>query len=174
MTITPPAAGQDITDDFLSDLTAAAQPLFAYRTSDSAAIQSDATVNDDDTLFVTPTISAVYTVKALIMYRSDTTADFKLAFAFPAGASLYFSSENAQFLTSTALGASTQLENAASGSAYALGGNGTGTTMTFSGTGVLIMGTTAGDFKVQWAQNTSTATNTAVRAGSYIRLDRVA
>lgn len=137
-------------------------------------INNSATLQNDDELFVTVAANATYEINTYVGYRSNTTADFKVGFTFPTGATLYFTTWNAQLNSSGTLVTSTQLEAAASGSAFGVGGIAVGTTATFAGGGLLTTGANAGTFQVQWAQLTADASNTVVRAGSYLSLRRVA
>jgi hypothetical protein len=142
------------------------------KAADQTVTNSAAFVDDADV--VTPSLPAgsVWEVEGLLAYDDSTAGDFKFQFASPAGATFVWNTMGA------GTGAATSPVNMGSsigsaGSVYALGGVGAGTQVPAVIRGILTIGATAGVFKLQWAQNAADAATLTVRAGSYVKLNRV-
>ena len=132
-------------------------------------ITGTTTVQDDDEIQFAVTAGKVYWFELLFLYDSPSAADIKLAFALASGSftrgwrmaegfvgtSIAFSTANATDLTST----------------VALGSNG-GEPLLARVRGYFNPDSTT-TFKLQWAQNTSNAGNTIVKAGTLIRYKQV-
>lgn len=146
-------------------------PLAVHRLSDSTPIVSNTTLANDDTLLVTPSVSATYEIDMGIMYRSSATADLKVAMTWPTGATCWWGGIG---LSPADVFAMQLIENGASGAALTFGGGGVGGTRAVWLSGLLVMSTTAGNLQVQFAQNTSDASNTVIRAGSWLTLRQTA
>lgn len=148
------------------------RPLYVRKASDET-VNNSSTLQDDNELLLTPSISHTYLLDGQIFYSTGTTPDLKLAFTFPTGAVLAWSlfgykfdgsSFESEYRTST--------WQAASGTSNAVAG----TTATYDVVhvrGILRMSTTAGNLQLQWAQNTANASNTVVKADSWLRLTMV-
>lgn len=145
---------------------------FAYKTADETII-SNGTYQNDDHLAIPVEASGVYFYIVKGGFSASTTADFRHKFLAPSGSFSacyywYFNASNANQrsnYTAATDAAVTGLEGAgvsASGS------------QPFEFGGVFTCGTTGGTLQWQWAQNTSTADNTTVRAGSTLTAYRVA
>lgn len=145
-------------------------PLVAYKSGDQSVTSSTTLVNDS-ALAVPVEANAVYKVELLIYYAGGThaTADFKYNFTFPSGAG----SASVRYLgLSTAL--AIQYGTVVLGGAGAFGTNGTGNILTVDLEFNLTTSSTAGNLQLQWAQNTSNATATTVKAGSIMTARRIA
>ncbi len=133
------------------------------KSSDQTVTSSTTLVNDSQLKFAIEA-STTYTFTAwLYVYAADGTPDIKVTFTAPAGSTLFWSSSQVIFLAN----ASTTLTVVAPA----------GTTGDFFVDsnlrvvqlyGSVLNGGTAGDVQLQWAQNTSSANGTSVKAGSYI------
>jgi hypothetical protein len=124
------------------------------------------TLTADPDLTLEVSANAVYVVEMTLMNCSGAASPgLKFAFAIPTGSSgdyVYVSENSSSTLVTADPGAWTtaQSVNANNG-------------LTLHGT--LITGPDAGlSFTFQWAQNTSSATNTKVGLGSYLKLTRIA
>jgi len=118
-------------------------------------IQSDIVVHDDDELFIPLTINRVFGFLFMGVITSAGPADFKWTFTIPSGATGdWFRNPNLS-TDSTAYGTTDDFSTGG-GSVRELVPN----------YGRIIMGGTGGDIQFQWAQRTSTADDTIVRAGS--------
>jgi hypothetical protein len=145
----------------------------AFRTTDSAPKVSDTALGNDTVLAISVPAAGRFNFTGTLFYDTSTTADIKFAFTIPAGATIRWGGLG----LSTAGGGALQSATAiASGSAIAFGGAGVGTanTQIIHISGSMLMGGTAGILWLQWAQNTSDATNTILRADSRIEVWRVA
>lgn len=135
-----------------------------YKTADET-IQSDTTLSNDSQLFLGVEANASYVFDSVIFFNTGGTPDYKGQWSAPSGATLTFQCTG--YSISDVLGV---FWNSV-GSLQTIAGNGTPRAHSMSGT--LIVGSTAGTLRWQWAQNTSTASNTSTLIGSYIRLVKV-
>ena len=112
--------------------------------------------------------NARYKVTVWLVFNSPAAADLKVAWTTPAGVSGWWRSAG-QFLglgtDTVSQGALTwsttaQLEGAAADKSIEL-------------LGVLVTGVTSGTLQLQWAQNTSTPSNTTVKAYSVLTLQKI-
>jgi hypothetical protein len=161
-----PVAGDKIRASHVTD-------LFARKTA-TESVTSSTTLQDDDELFVTVEANSVYTVEALILYDGATTGDFKFNFDGPAGATFTFSAMlPPTSATSATAPGTTNFSQFDDTQTLALGAVGAGTPLAIPITGILIVGGTAGTFKLTWAQQASDVTATRVFAPSFIRARKV-
>lgn len=135
-------------------------PIVVRKTLDES-ISATTTFQDDNELFATVEANSVYRVHLHLQTSSGTTPDFKYQFTKPASATT--PSWNALYFTTAAA-----LTASISGDALSTGGF--GADLPIEAWGVLITSSTAGTFRLQWAQNTSDAGSTIVRAGSSLEL----
>jgi len=158
-----PAAGAKLRGSVLSALITEVRPLFVRKASDET-VNGSATLQNDDELFLAVEANVTYQVEASLRYSTGATPNLKFTFTGPSGA--------------TGLGHATSI--VAGGTALVF------TDVTLLSTvvtaddssfatevhGVLIVGATAGTLQLQWAQNTSNASDTKVLSGSYLKLVR--
>lgn len=163
-------AGEEITADKLNSLITA-----AIKTT-SEAVTSSTTLQNDDALFVSVAASATYRMDLLLLHDSDATAaaDIKVGWTGPAGATMHWGvvGANTASTSSTTVPNSNMQTALITETASFGGGDSTGTTALVAGT--LVTSTTAGTLQLQWAQETSNAVATNVRAGSHLVLTRIA
>lgn len=143
---------------------AVAPTIKSVRKSSDQTVTSSTTLVNDSQLKFAIEASATYTFQAwLYVYAADATPDIKVTFTGPSGSTLFWSSSQVIFLAN----GSTTLTVVAPG----------GTTGDFFVDsnlrvvqlyGSILNSTTAGDVQLQFAQNTSSANGTSVKAGSYI------
>jgi hypothetical protein len=138
-------------------------PKIAVKTG-SQTVNNSATFVNDSALFLAVDINTTYRCHLHLSYTSGTTPDFKYQFTKPTGATLSAWSF---------LGYSTTVTFAygGTGETQSIGGN--VTAIPLDAWGILTTSTTAGTFQLQWAQNTATASDTIVQAGSFLELIRV-
>ncbi len=139
-------------------------PLVVYKTANET-VNNSAGYQDDNHLALTLEANATYECWLHGIYSSGTTPDLKYQFSKPSGATLADWSVLA-YNTASALAF-----GVAPAGDFTPGGL-TGTT-TFDSWG-LVTTTNAGTLRVQWAQNTANASDTIMRAGSYLRALRIA
>lgn len=162
------AAGQRITASLLTSML----PVFAYKTADESVTSSTALQNDDE-LFASLPANSTWSMTSYIQTNGANTGtgDIKIDFSVPAGATLKYTS----FGTTTSSPA-IQYEATvnSAGTARAVGTNGASPDMGMAMQALVTIGSTAGTVQFRWAQNTSTATATIVRAGSHLKFTRMA
>ena len=153
-----------------ANLNTSANPYVALKTANET-VNNSTTMQNDDELLVNAAISSTYLVELFIMYSSVTqTPDIKFGFTFPAGATFTWAMLG---ITPTNANQDTGLQ---AGYARTATVTGSGTRslgtmasdLTATVTGVFAMSTTAGDLRLQWAQNNATAENTQVLANSFM------
>lgn len=144
-----------------------------FKTATESVTSSTALQNDDQ-LFFSVAANARYTLEGFIIYDGATSGDLKLAFTYPAGATFEWSNYGN---TGPAAGTSLTDMNTVIQTNDARSVNATPTPsppgLSLAPRGYLITSSTAGTLQLQWAQDTSSATATRVRAGSWLRLMKV-
>lgn len=130
-------------------------------------ISADDTLSDDSTLTFSVAANKTYIIRICVQVQSTAAADFKAKFNGPASPTLFtYQLIKNTDITTDAFGiqfADTSYTAATFTFVETSNFNGT-----FTFNGVLQNGANAGTFAFQWAQNTSNASNTTVKAGSYI------
>lgn len=160
-----PGSNVEVTAATFQALISETRPISALKTSDGTAFPSTTALANESGMSAAVAAGQTYFVDAGIVYDAGTTADIKLAWTFPT-ATFYYTVAS----ISTAGAYTPIVSNAdASGTAKSFGGLGIGTfgVVVYSG---FIVVTTAGTLQLQRAQNVSTAENTRIKAGSWIRL----
>jgi hypothetical protein len=141
---------------------------FARKTSNES-VTSSTTNQADDQLFVPVQANAVYVVLCVLAYTGATAGDLKVLFRVPSGGGFQGMG------TTLVVGAASQqdIQSMPYGVASEVWGClGAGTSYG-KVDGLLTTAGTAGDFAIDWAQNTSNATPTTIQAGSFLSLLRV-
>lgn len=162
-------AGARITDELLASML----PLEVAK-STTETITASTTFQDDDELALPGEANGVYEFDLFLLHSAGTTGKIKVRFTAPSGASVNWGvhgAQNAQ-TSSTSVEITSMPSRLLSDSQELGGGNLAGTTAFIKG--VLTMGGTAGNLVLQWAQITSDAAATQVRAGSTLRMKRIA
>lgn len=169
MPLVPMTSGQKLTAAVLNNALDVGR--VAYQAVDQTVNNSTALVSSTGLVMSVET-NAIYTALGNICYISPTAADFKINFIYPSGASFRVSS---WYLPTgeTAANGSVTRDGVDDPAAFGVGGIGTGM-MVLRPIGRLTVGTTSGNFQVQFAQNTATVGNTILRTGSWIQMIRVA
>ena len=133
------------------------------KSSDQTVTSSTTLVNDSQLKFAVEA-SATYIFEAwLYTYAADGTPDIKVTFTGPAGSTVLWSSSQVIF---NAGGSTTLTVVSAGGTAADLFVDSNLRAIQLYGT--ILNSSTAGDLQFQFAQNTSSANGTSVKAGSYI------
>lgn len=142
--------------------------ISAFRSTDATGITSSTTLTNDTVLFIPTLANASYELECCINFTATAGQDIKIAWTFPAGATMMY----AALGTGTANFTDYDASMVTGGTARGARGNGT-TLQTLNSRGYLINAGSAGNLQLQWAQNTSGANATTVLKGSWIRLHRV-
>jgi hypothetical protein len=138
-------------------------PMVVRKTADET-ISASTTFQDDNELSIAVEASSTYWCHLHLQTSSGTTPDFKYQFSKPSGATT--PAWNAVYFTAAAA-----LTASISGDALTTGGF--GADFPVEAWGFLVTSSTAGQFTLQWAQNTSDAGSTTVRAGSALELTKI-
>lgn len=146
--------GIRITQSQITDLSAANTFARVVKKADET-VDTSTTFQDDDELVVALSANKTYYGVLRIFFTSATDADFKYKFTIPSGA--------------TAIGNGTAIQPTGSGTMVELAtGHALGSIVNENIVGInfrVVVGT-AGNLQLQWAQNTSQASNTTVLEGS--------
>lgn len=142
-------------------------PLFARKTSDQT-VNNSATFQNDNAIFVSVAANAVYDCHFHFIFNSGATPSLKTQFTAPSGATM----TNWTFFLPN--GSGVAVESIANTAAGVNGITCNGTDLPGDYFGLLITGANAGTFQLQWAQTTANASNTILRATSYLILRQVA
>jgi hypothetical protein len=156
------AAGDNPTAAEFNDLV----PRYAYKTSDETII-SNSTLQNDDFLALTVAASTKYEFELYMAYNTGTTPDLKIGWTLPTGATNAYHVDYFDTAAASQKGQSSTVPT----TGFAVGGFGSDLYAVFAGT--ISVSTTAGTMQIQWAQNTLTASNSTVRAGSFLRLQKI-
>lgn len=135
-------------------------------------VNNSATFQDDNELILPVVAGAAYELEAMLLWDSSTTADIQFRFAALAGATgIVGSFMPAVGATISNAGLDIRGINTFSGRAY--GGGGAGVYVSGMWKGLLTTTTTPGNLTLQWAQAVAEVSNTVLKAGSYMRLERL-
>lgn len=145
--------------------------LFARKTADQT-VNNSTTLVDDTHLTVPVVASAVYDVDGMLLVTGNAAADVKLQFVAPAGAVFSWVSLAQGNSASSQFGSPDFIARLQGASAVA--GTVGATKLVVPFRGLLVMSTTAGAFKLQWAQQVADVSDTIVYTHSYLNLRRVA
>lgn len=154
-----------------------------------ARVASDVTVNNTTTLVnatglsLAVEASAVYALDGWIYYESNPTADIKFAWTGPASATFVVGIYGPPAGTAPVVNQE-RINYTDQGTFDTLGGglSSAAGDDEFTGSvwpsirpsGVAVIGATAGTIQLQFAQNTANASNTRIKANSWLRLARIA
>jgi hypothetical protein len=130
-----------------------------YKSADET-VNNSATLQNDDHLFFSIGANETWTFRFVLFANSGTTPDLKAAVSAPSGASCIYAAIDAEAAVTTP-----QVTTCGTATAL-LSGN--GAYDVYEVVGTVVNGATAGTVTLQWAQNTATAANTIVAAGSYM------
>ena len=146
------------------DTPAAGATVKTVRKSSDQSVTSSTTVVNDSQLKFAVAANETYIFQAwLYTYAADGTPDIKVTFTGPSGSTVLWSSSQVIFNA----GGSTTLTVVSAGATTAdLFVDSNFRAIQLYGT--ILNSSTAGDLQFQWAQNTSSANSTTVKAGSSI------
>lgn len=148
---------------------AAVTPLYVEKAANES-VTSNTALQDDDHLVLAVAASTKYKIELPLFYNASASGNLKVAFTFPAGASLLVRGNG--YLVGGTFTSNLNYINASSGV----------TTLSYAGgsapsvllVGILTVGATAGNLRLQWAQDTSNASPTTIIAGSSMEARKVA
>lgn len=170
--ITSPGEGMwaDLADyDGLSRYSGSAWSLMPWsvvkKKNSNETVNSSSALQNDDDIFWSVSANAQYLLEMLLIYNSGTTPDIKFAFTGPASFTMTW------IVTGFDTAGSFVFGNIDSESTVrSLGG--TAADVAATARGIVTIAGTAGTLQLQWAQATSNASNTVLKAGSWGALTR--
>lgn len=163
----PPLGGQGAGDTTALRST---DLLLAYKPSDEQVASSTA-LQDDDHLALPVVAGARYALDAYLDIEADPAADITLGWSAPAGATLSWTETGISAGNTGNIGSLKQSRlDLATSSGVGIVAAGSAVRPA----GSLLVGGTAGTLRLRWAQTGSSGTPTIVKAGSWIRLTRIA
>lgn len=141
----------------------------AYKTGDTSRASTTTLAADPD-LAVPVIANAVYGVSLYVAHTYDPACDFKFSWSGPAGSTM--TNWTADWRTTDGVEVSGAF--ASLGTTVPITSASGSFTQPVWAHGLLVIGGTAGTLALTWAQNTSSVNPAIVRAGSMLRLERVA
>jgi hypothetical protein len=128
-------------------------------------VNNSSTLQNDDDLYFAIAANEVWQFRFVISILSGTTPDFQMAITVPTGATI---AAGAVFVNTA--GALIHGNYLASGTAWDIQTNGVlaGDEVVFEIEGYVSNDVTAGNVQLQWAQYLADASDTTVKAGSYL------
>lgn len=160
-------AGQRITASLLTSML----PIVVVKAADQS-VTSTTTLTNDSHLVASLVANATYIVDGYLMLfgPTPTTGDAKIDFTTPSGATMHYTSGGVVVASPA-----TQYEDTVNTNttARAIGTNGS-TDMGVALHAHVVVGSTAGNVQLRFAQNSSNGTATGFRAGSWLRFTRIA
>lgn len=145
--------------------------LTAVKTADET-VTSSTTLQDDNELFASVAANTTYELTGwLYVASTSNTPDMKLGYTGPSGATLVHSAWGQQTGATTNTGSPDTGVHATISGVHTKGVINGNLSILLHGT--LVVSSTAGTFRFQWAQQTSDAAGTTVKAGSWIKLTPV-
>lgn len=158
-------------------LSLTSRALFAnkFRTTDATAVNNSTVLVNDPVLFATLPTAGRFQFDLTLFYDSSTTADFKVAFTIPAAAVTRWGGVGPSTAVAAGVGTGQFSVAIGSGTAITYGGSGVGTgnTVAVMVRGNVLMGGTAGNLQLQYAQQAADPTDSIVRAHSRLQVWRV-
>lgn len=139
------------------------------------SVTSSITFQNDDELFLPALANAQYHFTLMLLHDAGATERFKMQFTAPTGAAVNWGIHNVHIneVDSSTTVNDVSMPSRVLADAQSIGGGPSAGTCSFI-EGVLTTSTTAGNLTLQWAQNTSGGTATRVRAGSVLKMKRIA
>jgi hypothetical protein len=141
---------------------------------------ADTTVNNSTTLVNVTGLSASleanakYSMDGFIAYTSGATPDIKFAWTVPSGATGWWAAWSTSTAAAGTVGSVVSFWDTTFTAAQSAGGSDTLSGNCSCLPHAYVVTTNAGTIQLQFAQNTANASNTIVRAGSWLRFRRVA
>ena len=151
----------------------ASLPIIGRALNDVSVTSSTTLVNADTGLAIALEADSIYLWDAYIAYDAGATGDLKLAWTVPASTTGHWCGWGLSTATTGSIGDMVAIRAA---------GYGSGNTLSFGGSasfsgflalqarGYIDTAATAGTLQLQFAQNTSNATATILKGGSWVRV----
>lgn len=142
-----------------------------YKTADLGRT-STTTLTTDPDLTLSFALNAVYMLEGFLIYDAPVATDMKLQFSNPTSTSLVWGITGLASTTTAAIG-SPDLSALNITATAVLGGAGVGTLVVATIRGLFTTGSSSGFLGFKWAPNASDAVAVTLRAGTYLRINRL-
>lgn len=137
-------------------------------------VTSSTTLQNDDHLSVSVLANSQYFVEFFIIYDAIQAADIQIGWSGPSGASFDWTHGGLALSTTSTSGSVSRLYRTLSDIGTIGGPSSTsGTNAIIPGEGRLVTAGSSGSLTFRWAQNTSSATGTVVKANSVLIVQRL-
>lgn len=148
-----------------------ALPLYGSATADTSKT-SNTTLGDATGLAVALEADSIYIWDAYIAYDAGATGDLKLAWSVPSGTTGHWCMWGLSTATTGSIGDMVAIRATSYGATtLTLGGSASFSGfLAARGAGYIDTAGTAGNFQLQFAQNTSNGTSTILKGGSWVRV----
>jgi hypothetical protein len=140
------------------------------KASDQTVTNSTTTVADNDLkYYLAPNEAALFC--AILQVDSGAAADFRVEFTGPSGAALEYAPPGSMKVDTT--GGAVAMQSEVSSGVIVFGVSGSGAQRYIEVRGRVVNGATPGYLSTKWAQATADASNTIVKAGSVLTIERL-
>jgi len=153
----------------LASFTGLSSIQFIRKTTNET-VNNSGTLQNDDELFAALAANEVVMFQCCLVQNSNSTADFLFTFTVPSGATVVWNFTNGLRIGA---GGNVDTHTAVTASGTEVSFEGFGADQTIFVTGVVTNGGNSGNLQLQWAQNTPNASNTTVKANSFLLVYRV-
>jgi hypothetical protein len=154
----------------LEDTTRVGATRYVFQAADATGIVSQ-TTPQATSLIMAVLAGATYEWEALVIVDVQPTPGCKITFTVPAGTS---NPRVAPWFSGDPAGNSAIWHDVFDGPSYVMGGKTGGGMMSSRPAGGLVVAATAGNFAIQYSQNVSDPSTTVFKAGSKLKMTRVA
>lgn len=142
--------------------------LVAVKTANET-VNNTATVQADDELTLSLEANTTYLIDGFVVYNSGTTPDIRFAFTVPTGSTLNWNVLGLLTNVATTDGSARFSANT-NGTEKGIAGTGASDAVAYI-RGTITTGGTAGSLTLRWAQAVAEASDTTVKAGSYLKAE---
>lgn len=166
------AFGRTLIDDTTPAAARNTLGFFSVVKAADETVSASTTLQNDDELLIPVEASTTYIFEAVLFYDGATTGDIKVAFSVPAGATIEWTTIRAAS-SLAANNYAAQIDVVTGGSSVTSGANGAGNHIAYRCRGTVVVGGTAGNLQLQWAQAVSDPTASTVFAKSFLTAQKV-
>ncbi len=147
-------------------------PTIVVKAADETVTSSTALQNDDHLLFPVGA-SETWVYEFILFYTAATTGDLKVALTAPVGSTIRWTTNGLAGSAATNADSLASNVGTTSGTASGYHGGAGATEISIIIKGYVTTAATPGNVTLQWAQNSSSGTDTIIKTGSYLKADKV-
>jgi hypothetical protein len=170
----PGTTGQNAFTTRVNSSTRASQSPVVRKAADTSKT-SDTTLAVDSDMSMTLALQTNYALTGMLIFDANQVADIKVQFNVPTNATIQWVGLGPASSHTSAVGiSSVTTQQCTAGFVQAWGGAAAGTPVAVPITGIVKSTDTFGSLTLSWAQNTSDATPTILKNGSWLKLEPIA